>query len=268
MLLDYKGTGYYHTLGFSNSNMTSMIFFELIISLYYLGLKYRNIFLYFIGIVFTFFIFRYTKGRTFFFIEIILFPMGLFCTSNKRIKKLRPYLLVLPFVLLSLLCIIVYIVKNQKYSGIIMILNRLFSYRFLYYAESIDLLAFSNLFTGLVVPNKIIVNGVIKEIIIDQSYLHLLFSGGILTLFIFCYYYLKFQKLGNLYNNKIFIPIIISITIGGFVEAIFSYYNAISLVFWMILYRSAYAHDLQKHQTKILELPKIKVSAIRRKKYF
>jgi hypothetical protein len=239
--LAYKGSGSYHTLGFPNTNTTSMVFWNLILSLYYLGIKLKICFIYILGIVISLIVYRYTKGRTFLFMEVVLFFTGiLFCSKNtsRLLKKIKPLLLVLPFFLIFLLVIFVAFIKYSKNQLIVMLINGIFSYRFGYFSEVVDLLSPLNILTGFNVPSEIIINGYTKELIVDQSYIRLFFYGGIVTLFIFLYLYIRFINRYTFYKNKILVPIILTITIGGFVESLFSSFNTSSLIYWTILLRS------------------------------
>jgi hypothetical protein len=239
--LAYKGSGSYHTLGFSNTNTTSMVFWNVILSLYYLGLKLKNSFMYILGIVISVVVYNYTKGRTFLFMEAVLFFTGLlFCLKNsgRLIKKIKPLLLALPFFLIFLLGVFVAFIKYSKNQLIGLFINGIFSYRFGYFSESLDLLNPLNILVGFNAPSEITINGYTKELIIDQSYIRLFFYGGIVTVFILLYFYIRFMTNSMLYKNKILVPIILTITIGGFVESLFSSFNTSSLIYWTILFRS------------------------------
>jgi hypothetical protein len=240
--MTWKAGGYYHTLGFSNSNNASLAFWNTAVSLYYIGKKFNSLCIYFTGIIISCLIFKYTMSRTFFLMEALLFSSGLalwFKNSDKRLIKMRPLLLSIPFFALLLLLTFIAIIKNKKYQIAAAALNALFSYRFGYFSEAGDMLTPVNIFFGFKIPETITINGYTKELIIDQSYLRLVFSGGLLTLCIFFYFFTRFMKTENILKNKILIPIVVATAVGGFVESIFCYFDTTALIFWLCLYKGS-----------------------------
>jgi len=241
--LAYKGgSGYYHTLGFWNTNNTSSAFWNLIVSLYFLGRRFGNFFLYLLGAVISVVVFRYTLSRTFFLMECLLFFLGLafwWKKSDRLALKARPLLLSMPFLLTALLLLFIAIIRNPKYGAVGTALNVLFSYRFGYFSEAAGLLTPVNILFGFKIPEEITVNGYTKELIVDQSYLRLVFSGGLVTLFIFFSFFVKFMRRENITRNKALIPIVVATAAGGFVEAIFCYFDTTALIFWLSLYKGS-----------------------------
>jgi hypothetical protein len=231
---EYKGLGYSHNLGFPNSNGPSAIGMGLVLALYYFGVQFNSFLIYLLGIIFSVFVFSFTGGRTYFFLEIILFITGLFAYSRKTIKALRFLGVSLFIIIIILLAVMIIIIKSPQFEQIVVFINGIASWRLGYFTIALKEFSIMNLILGK------------QGIVVDQAYLVLLTEGGILVIITLFYFYLKFIKIENIERCHKLVPIIIALLIGGFTEATFSYYSSTSLIFWLILYKAPYKINMPK----------------------
>lgn len=218
--------------GFNHPNVASLYYYCFIINgllmLYFSKFKKIIPFYLILTIPVTYYIYQKTGGRSFIFAVWVLYiSYGYYFVRNLLQKKYRvsftKYLLVLlPFILIF---ITVYFALNvDEYQA----LNKTLSRRLYYY---------NKLLTGIDPMSFVFGTGAYRDIIIDSSFLHLLFEGGIIFFLFFIYFYcVSTFRLGN-DNQWVLMAVIFSFLIYGLMETLLLYSMLIGTnLFWVILY--------------------------------
>lgn len=212
--------GIAHTLGFKKTNSLGMLGFNIISTLFLIS-KRKNRWIVFILIPFI--------NQSFYTFSISRTPMIggyvlMLVMLLDYLKILRPwtryFIAALP---IFLTIVIIYISKNvHNYPD----LNMLFTWRFTYY---------SNMLNSMSAINWIIGHKIQAGVIMDGSYLMILFSGGIIAVFVFWRAYI----ISVLYHWKRiyqFLPFILGMLSNGIGENTFSSCGALSVIFWFIFF--------------------------------
>ncbi len=143
--------------------------------------------------------------------------------NKKNIVRIVGYTVIfLPFLFSSIT--LFFSINREKY----IMLDRLLSKRLTFYNWFLDTLEPVDIFFGA---------NTFKNFVIDSSYLHLLFEGGILFFLGFCVFYVISTI--NMINKKEWIPIfvILSFMVYGLMESMLLYGILIGTnLFWVLLY--------------------------------
>ena len=228
-----------YDFGYGHPNAAALYYWGLFISilLYCYVSKYRNfiwILLAFLLLVSTY-LYVETDSRSF-IIAVISFILVL-CYFSLRSRFKRDYrigysryvLYMLPIVFAVLT--IYFAINVNDYP----VLNILLSKRLTLYKELLD---------GLTPLQYLLGTTAFDYIIVDNSYLHLLFEAGVL---VFVYFvWLWFFAVKNLakQQNFILIAVFISFLVYGLMESLLLYSVIIgNNIFWVLLYRYRYEED-------------------------
>ncbi len=213
-------------MGFGNPNRVAILVYSLIIN-FYLLIKRNHQTIFIIAVILvSYYIYTLTDSRTF------ILSVGCFLLSflglrshgiSNLLLKTRMALFYIPIIFLI---IIIYVSKIRYFDISIEILT------------SGRLGLFSDFINHCSLKEYLLGTNLINERTIDSSYLHLLFSAGIIGLF--STFFLWFKLVSSL--NRITIvtyPILISITLYGFAESIWtmllSYGN---MIIWVMMIKN------------------------------
>jgi len=226
-----------YDFGFGHPNTVTIYYWGLFMSilLYVYISRYRNL-LWWIGgilLVISIYLYSETISRTFIMAVIIfILVLGYYTIrsrfkENYRIGYSRYVWYLLP--LLLTIATIFFAINVNDYPK----LDILFSRRLTFYKQLLD---------GLSPLQYLLGTTAFSDIIIDNSYLHLLFEAGI---FLFIYFiWLYFFAIKNIIRqqNFVVIAIFISFLVYGLMESLLLFGVIIgNNLFWVLLYR--YRHD-------------------------
>ncbi|MFV0162255.1 oligosaccharide repeat unit polymerase [Empedobacter falsenii] len=220
------------TFGFNHPNAATLYYYCIIINglilMYYS--KYRKYIPWFLLIVAPLWIYIYIKtvSRSFLLSLIMLYLSFAYYYSGllinkKNILKISKY----PFIFLVLIFTIITVyfsINREKY----LFLDRVFSKRLTYYDHFFDKINLKDFFFG---------STSYDDLIIDSSYVHLLFEGGIFFFIGFCLFYIMATI--NMTAKKALIPIciVISFLSYGLMETNLLYNMLIGTnILWVLLY--------------------------------
>lgn len=228
-----------YDFGYGHPNAATLYYWGLFISilLYCYVSKYRNFIWILLGFLFLVSVYLYveTDSRSFIF-AVISFILVL-CYFNLR-SKLKPdykigysryvlYALPIVFAVLT----IYFAINVNDYP----VLNILLSKRLTLYNQLLE---------GLTPLQYLLGTTAFDYIIVDNSYLHLLFEAGLL---VFAYFvWLWFFAVKNMVKqqNFILIAVFISFLVYGLMESLLLFNVIIgNNVFWVLLYRYRYEKD-------------------------
>ena len=225
-----------YDFGFGHPNIAAIYYWGLFTSLLlycYLS-RYRNFVWILLSVLLLFSIYLYaeTVSRSF-ILTIITFCVVLSYYSlrtkfkpNYRIGYSRYILYILPLLFTALT---IYLAQNvEEYPA----LNMLVSTRLTLYKQLLD---------SLVPIQYLLGTTAFDYIIIDSSYMHLLFEAGI---FLFIYFiYLYFFAIRNIVKqqNIIIIAVVVSFLVYGLMESLLLFSVIIgNNLFWVLLYKYRY----------------------------
>ncbi len=231
-----------YDFGYGHPNAAALYYWGLFISilLYCYVSKYRNFIWLLLGflLLVSMYVYAETDSRSFIF-AVISFVLVL-CYYNLRSKIRLDYqigysryiIYALPILFTALT---IYLAINAKdYPA----LNILLSTRLVLYKELLD---------GLAPLQYLLGTTAFDYIIVDNSYLHLLFEAGIV---VFAYFvWLWFFAVKNMVKqqNFIFIAVFISFLVYGLMESLLLYSVIIgNNIFWVLLYRYRYEDELSE----------------------
>ena len=221
-----------HSLGLG-WNKFSLYVFSILINLYILlGEKYKIVVCVIIGGI-SYLCYKSSGSNTAFYASLVLILSHLFCIYKvnklviKRTRIINTLLLFIPF-LFILIAIIGGLLLHET------LLDSLLSGRLSYINIYLHSITFKDAFIG---------NANMPNVIMDNSYIRLLFEGGI-TFFVFFYsiYYKTIKSLdeGNIY----LLPVIISFLVIAFSETtLFSIAIIGYATLWIVLYQGAFKYD-------------------------
>lgn len=218
--------------GFNHPNVATLYYYCFIINLllifYFSRLKKWVPLYVLVTIPITWWIYKKTGARSFIFAVIVLYAAYAYyflrnVVSKHYKAKYTTYILIaVPFIMIA---VTAYFALNyQDYQ----VLNKLLSRRLYYY---------NRLLTEIDSMSFVFGTGLYRDIIIDSSYLHLLFEGGIIFFLFFIYFYIvSVLKIGK-DNNWIFMVVLFSFLVYGMMETLLLYTMLVGTnIFWVMLY--------------------------------
>lgn len=228
-----------YDFGYGHPNAVTLYYWGLFISmlLYCYVSKYRNFIWILLGVLFLSSMYLYveTDSRSFilaiisFILVLVYYSLRAKSKEDYKIGYSRYVLFLLP-VLLTGLTIYLAINVNDYPT-----LNILLSKRLTLYKQLID---------GLTPLQYLLGTTAFDHIVIDNSYLHLLFEAGVI---VFVYFvWLWFFAVKNIVKqqNFILIAVFVSFLVYGLMESLLLFTVIIgNNVFWVLLYRYRYEED-------------------------
>ncbi len=220
------------SFGFNHPNVAALHYFCFMINglllVYYSKYK-KHLSLYLLLIIpLWLYIYKMTASRSFILTLFALYAaygyylFGLFIYKKNIVRIIGYAVILLPFLFSS---ITLYLsINREKY----IMLDRLLSKRLTFYNWFLDTLKPIDIFFGA---------DTYKKFVIDSSYLHLLFEGGIFFFLGFCVFYVLATI--NMINKKEWIPILVimSFMVYGLMESMLLYGILIGTnLFWVLLY--------------------------------
>jgi hypothetical protein len=220
------------SFGFNHPNVAALHYFCFMINgfllLYYSKhKKYLTLYL-FLLIPLWSYIYHMTVSRSFILTTLILYAtyffylFGLFIKRKNILKIVGYTVILLPF-LFSLITVLLAVQR-----GNLVMIDRLLSKRLTYYGWFLETLSPMDFLFG---------SNTFKNFVIDSSYLHLLFEGGIFYFIGFCIFYVLSTV--NIVNKKEWMPalVILSFMVYGLMESMLLYSMLIGTnIFWVTLY--------------------------------
>lgn len=209
--------------GFSNPNRLAMFIYSFIINAYVMVKKnhYRIFCVFIAGL--TFLIYSITLSRTF-VMSMMVFILCVWCLKSESI--VRTFVKakhILAFFPLFFLFLILYLAKIGYTNIIIDILT---SGRLRLYMDFINQCTLRDYLIG---------TDMINQLTIDNSYLHLLFLGGVLGLAISSYLWIKTILKINV-SNAVLLPIFASMACYGIMESIWTMLLCYgNMLIWVIM---------------------------------
>lgn len=225
-------------MGFGNPNRVGLLIYSLIINAYLLFTKRKLTTIMFIVVFVSMYVYTLTNSRTFLFSigAFILSYLGLkFPSMRNFFLKSRMLLFYVPLIFLILLF---YLVKTGYYSISVEVIT------------SGRLGLFEDLISHCSLQDYLIGTNMINDKTIDNSYLHLLFSAGVLGFVPM--EYLWFKLLKDLNKTSIYTyPILLSIIIYGFGESlwvvILCYGN---MIIWIMMIKNLILPETYKKEIR------------------
>lgn len=214
--------------GFRNPNRFAMFIFSIFANLYILLWKKTYWFFFFSTTIIGIWVYNYTQSRTFVmsFLLLLIFSLGIRSQRfSKEILKHKYLYALIPLIICTL---IYYLTQTNYYNSLldILISGRLGLYQ--------------NFLNSISPLHYLIGTEQVNDQILDNSYLHLLFEGGIIAFVIFNI--LLFFTIKNIsYNNLYIIPLLISFFAYGMTESIFTFVLSYgNMIIWAVLYLTAF----------------------------
>lgn len=242
-----------YDFGYGHPNAATLYYWGVFISLllYCYISKYRNFIWILLGFLLLISVYLYieTDSRSFIFavVSFILvlcyFSLRSKFTGDYRIGYSRYVLYVLPVVLAALT--IYFAINVNDYP----VLNILLSKRLTLYKDLLDSLTPLQYLWGTTAFDYIIV---------DNSYLHLLFEAGVLVFAYFIWLWVFAVKNMVKQQNFILIAVFVSFLVYGLMESLLLFSVIIgNNIFWVLLYRYRYGDDeLFDPESKYIDLEK------------
>lgn len=208
--------------GFGNCNRFAIFCYGLITNLYLLMWKNYKIMYIIILSTTGYLVSNYTDSRTFLLSCIVLLITSILQILKWDKSTTYKYIAIgLPFMLLLYTVILPY---YDTYG----IFNAISSGRTFLYKNLLDSVSIKDILIG---------TPAISEQTIDSTYLHLIFNGGFLFLFIFLilYVYVLLKKYELIYP---YLPLVISVLIYGTFETVFANSSITgNILIWLLLYQ-------------------------------
>jgi len=220
------------SFGFNHPNVAALHYFCFLANgfllVYYSKFK-KHLTLYLLLIIpLWLYIYQMTASRSFILTILTLYStyiyylFGLFINKKNILRIIGYITILLPFIFSSITVLLS--LEKQK----LILLDRLLSNRLTFYNWFLHTLEPLDFFFG---------SNTFKDFVIDSSYLHLLFEGGIFFFLGFCVFYVLSTV--NMFNKKEWIPIlvILSFMVYGLMESMLLYGMLIGTnLFWVLLY--------------------------------
>lgn len=211
--------------GFGNPNTFALFMFSIIINMYIFLAQKHKYFLFFFTASVSYMVYSYTASRSFLSAILVFYIVLLLINSGKMFKDwiFNKYLLLgLPLLLTGFILVIAPKIEE------VLFLDVVFSGR---------LSLYNNFLSGLSLKDFWIGTSAINEETIDNSYLHLLFEGGILCYALF--YYLYYETVKYLNDSSFYIlPVVLSILVYGLTESVFTFVLIWgNMIIWIVLYQ-------------------------------
>jgi hypothetical protein len=220
------------SFGFNHPNVAALYYYCFIVNgllLIYFSKFKKRIPLYLLLVVpLWFYIYQKTGSRSFLLSLVFLYGtfvyyfFGMLINKNNIFRIINYFYIALAFILSSIT--IFFSLQKDNFST----LNDMLSRRLTYYDRFFNELNFLDFFFG---------SDVYGDYVIDSSYVHLLFEGGIFFFFSFCLFYVLSTV--KMVNKKEWIPIcvIMSFMAYGLMETLLLFNMLIGTnIFWITLY--------------------------------
>lgn len=218
--------------GFNHPNVVALYYYCFMINglllLYFSKYKkYINLYM-LIMIPLWFYIYQKTASRSFLLSIIALYGsysyyyLGTF-VNKRNLLNLTQYIM-FSMVLIFTLATVYFAINSERFVTVDMLLSK----RLTYYERFLDTVNSKSFFFGA---------DTYGDFVIDSSYVHLLFEGGIIFFIGFCVFYVLSTI--QMVNKKAWIPIcvIISFLCYGLMESLLLYSMLIGTnIFWILLY--------------------------------
>lgn len=220
------------SFGFNHPNVATLYYYCFMINallmLYFSKLKKWIPIYVIITIPITYYIYNKTGARSFIFAVWVLYISYAYyygrnlLHKNYKVKYTKYLLVFLPLILLFITAYFALNVEDYQ------VLNKMLSRRLYYY---------NKLLTGIDPMSFVFGTDAYREIIIDSSFIHLMFEGGIIFFLFFVYFYtVSSYKMGQ-ENQWLLMVIFFSFLIYGLMETLLLYSMLIGTnIFWVILY--------------------------------
>lgn len=216
--------------GFGNPNQFAIFCFSLLGNLFILLWRKHKLLFLLIFLASSFAVTEYTDSRTFQLSSILLILLCIIQILGW--DKSKPYQFMVSLIPILILLYSTILPYNDTYG----FFNALSSGRMGYYKSLLDEVTMKDMLIG---------TSNIQDIVIDSTYLHLVFEGGIIFFIIFysLYLYVVINRYSVIYP---YLPIVVSILIYGAFETFFANSsNTGNLLIWMLLYRCYLFSDKQ-----------------------
>lgn len=213
-------------MGFGNPNRVAILVYSLVINLYLL-IKKKHQLLFLIAVILgSYYIYTHTDSRTF-ILSITCFLLSFFALRSARMSRLMLKTRMVLFYIPIIFLIIIIYVSKIRYDDIS--LEILTSGRLGLFSDFINHCSLKDYLLG---------TNLINEKTIDNAYLHLLFSAGIFGLFSMLFLWYKLvSSLDRI--TLITYPILISITIYGFAESIWTMLLCYgNMIIWVMMIKN------------------------------
>lgn len=209
--------------GMGNPNTFALFIYSAIINLY-LFAGYRNRLVMWIIFIIALWVAKYTGSRT--FLVAVLFL--LFCNCIKKFFETKKNLTKVLYALMPLLffgLIFFFSIHYLEFPAV----NLLFSGR---------LELYNSLITQSSPMQILIGTPLINEKTIDNSFLHIIYEGGIIPLAIFLYLYYNLLFRSNPKELSILFPLFISVFMVGLTESVLTFTLIFgNMIVWIVLYK-------------------------------
>lgn len=208
--------------GMGNPNTFALFVYSFFINLYLYKGRDSKICLFLIALI-AWNVYSYTGSRTFFISVVVL----LLCACISKLCVYWPNLFKFGLIVTPVLiyCFIFYFSLNYtSYPEV----NFIFSGR---------LELYNSLLSSVSLGNYLLGTGQINEITIDNSYLHILFEGGILSLFVFFFLYSNLVIKINGESLSVIFPVLMSIFMYGLTESVLTFVLIYgNMILWILMY--------------------------------
>lgn len=209
--------------GMGNPNTFALFIYSALLNLYlYIGIRKRYVMWIILAIALA--TAKYTGSRTFLVAMIFL----LICNMLRGFFATRPrlsrfLLAIMPVVLIS--AIFYFSLHYQEYPAV----NILFTGR---------LELYNSLITSVPPSQMLFGSPLINEKTIDNSFLHVVYEGGIIpfAVFLFLYYNAAFRSKGS--EIAVLIPVFVSVFMVGLTESILTFVLIFgNMIVWIMMYK-------------------------------
>lgn len=218
--------------GFNHPNVVALYYYCFMINglllLYFSKFKKYIPFYMLLIIPLWFYLYQKTASRSFLLSMVVLYGsyayyfLGTILNKRNLLKLSKYFYVTLVFIFTALT---VYFSLNRE---VFVTLDKVLSRRLTYYDRFLEKINMKDFFFG---------SNAYGDFVIDSSYIHLLFEGGILFFIGFCVFYVLSTL--NMVTQKAWIPvcIIISFLTYGLMESLLLYSMLIGTnIFWITLY--------------------------------
>lgn len=209
-----------HKLGFHNTNVASMFFFNVILitSLFLLEFTKYKVFNYLLLFP-CYVVFKLTGGRTTFYAEIVYFLCLFIFDFKFFLRHFRKLYVAIPFLFSFLIFVGLYV--YTKYP----IIDVVLSGRFYYYNLMFNDFSLKSLLIGIQINDNPM----------DCAYLNLFSGGGLVLVYVFSSIYVNGINKISPETIKKYMPLTICMLVSGLAENTFSAFSPVSIVFYKIL---------------------------------
>lgn len=225
--------------GMGNPNTFALFTYSAIINMYlYYGI--RNKYVMWIILMVTLAVAEYTGSRTFLVAVIMLllfnFMRGRLIKWNKLSKVT---MFVMPIILFAV--IFYFSINYVQYPAV----NLLFTGR---------LELYNSLISSVPITQLVIGSPLINEMTIDNSYLHIIYEGGVIPFAIFLYLYYNSIFKSSASDISILLPLFVSVFMVGLTESVLTFTLIFgNMIIWVIMYKIYLGESL----STMLKIPRL-----------